>query len=133
MFLPEKDATIAVLPLPTSPATNHHSPHQAVVLMPLRASQQCTSVYATTNPASLNIRITLDVDEKTTYQSYPCYHRGTGTKEAEMEKNAGWHILIENPDGDIIESLDIETFDLNRDSHGVILGRDIQEAIDNAK
>ncbi|KKL61205.1 hypothetical protein LCGC14_2197610 [marine sediment metagenome] len=48
-----------------------------------------------------------------------------------MEINAGWHILLEDPEGNIIESFDIETFDLNKDTHGVILGRDIQEAIDN--
>ena len=50
-----------------------------------------------------------------------------------MEINAGWHILIENPEGDIIDSLDIESYDLNKDSHGVVLGRDIQEVIDNAQ
>ncbi len=49
-----------------------------------------------------------------------------------MEINAGWHILLEDPEGNIIDSFDIETYDLNKSGHAATLGIDIQEAIGNA-
>ncbi len=49
-----------------------------------------------------------------------------------MEINTGWHILLEDPEGNIIESFDIETYDLNKGTHAATLCQDIQEAIDNS-